>query len=113
MIRLFENKEPMRDEQILDLLIRLIEYGEFDLTEMEIEEDGTDIIIITPWGKVKFSWVEEHGHDYEGEGMWQHSSDFMVGDSYKLTVVYSAHGDPDEMPDNSIPLYAESLEKIK
>lgn len=93
MIRLFENTEPMPYEQILDLLIRLMEYGELAPSDIEYRDGDRawDFYVVTPWGEVGFSFYEEENYEFEGEKTWRYDMIFER-DNYSVSVECEGRG---------------------
>ena len=113
-IRLFESGGELPEEKVAALIAYLAKADMLDVKSLDFteSEDEYDLILITPFGRVKFEANgESTDHEYEGEGYWNGTEEFWrrLGDTdyFVLTSAVYKGRDPDDLT------YVESKSIIK
>lgn len=104
-IKLFESVEDIKDKNILDNLIILVETGILDITDVDITDVGQfnksyEIYLVTDDGNVGFHWDSEESTEYNGDGWWDMLIYYTrtLGDTrYSLIMKGSGKGHGDEV----------------
>lgn len=113
-IRLFESGGELPEEKVAALIAYLAKADMLDVKSLDFteSEDEYDLILITPFGRVKFEANgESTDHEYEGAGYWNGTEEFWrrLGDTdyFVLTSAVYKGRDPDDLT------YVESKSIIK